>query len=536
MAIATAENAGAVETPRGEQMTVCHNPATGALVGRAPLHDVADLRRMLSRARETQPAWAALPVRERCAAIRRVRDLLVERVDVLCGIISDSTGKTRIDALSGEVSPATLAADYYARMAPRWLADRALKPASFLLGNKRARVCRTPYGVVGIISPWNYPFSLPFSEVVTALLAGNAVVLKVATQTQLVGVEMERLFLDAKLPDGVFSLINLPGRIVGDAFLESGVDRLIFTGSVAVGKQLMAKAAETLTPLVLELGGNDPMLVCPAADLERAANGALWAGMANAGQSCAGVERIYVHESVHDAFVERLSEKVRALRVGPDDGAHGIDMGAITTADQLQTIRAHVDEAVAQGAAIAAQSGCPRDGSGTFYPATLLTNVNHAMRVMREETFGPVIAVMKVRDMEEAVRLANDSELGLTASVWSKSAREAEQLARRIEAGVVMANDHLMSHGLPETPWGGCKQSGIGRTHGQLGFDEMTQPQCIIHDRASFLKKAFWWHPYGPEIYDGLKGMLELLYAKPLGSRIKGLRKMLRMAKRSFRS
>jgi succinate-semialdehyde dehydrogenase/glutarate-semialdehyde dehydrogenase len=165
-----------------------------------------------------------------------------------------------------------------------------------------------------------------------------------------------------------------------------------------------------------------------------------------------------------------------------------------------------------------------------------LTNVNHAMRVMREETFGPVIAVMKVRDMEEAVRLANDSELGLTASVWSKSAREAEQLARRIEAGVVMVNDHLMSHGLPETPWGGCKQSGIGRTHGQLGFDEMTQPQCIIHDRASFLKKAFWWHPYGPEIYDGLKGMLELLYAKPLGSRIKGLRKMLRMAKRSFRS
>lgn len=493
------------------------------------------MRTAVARARDAQPQWARTPVKDRAAAIRRVRDLIVERADEMAAVISQDNGKTRTDALSTEVLPAAMAADYYARHAAKWLKDRKIKPASLLLGNKKAKIHRVPYGVVGVISPWNYPFAIPFSEVVMGLLAGNAVVLKVASQTQQVGRAIERLFQEAGLPRDVFVYVHLPGRLAGDAFLESGINKLFFTGSVAVGKQLMAKAAESLTPLVLELGGNDPMLVCPDANLERAASGAVWAGFQNAGQSCGGVERIYVHRAVYEQFLALLNEKVKSLRIGLDDGQHAVDIGRMTTANQASTVRAHIDEALSRGAVIAAQSPCPA-GNELLLPATVLMNVDHSMRVMREETFGPVVGVMPVDSMDEAIRLANDSDLGLTASVWSRDKREAERLAKQIAAGVVMINDHLMSHGLAETPWGGFKHSGLGRTHGQLGFDEMTQLQCIVHDTMGNLKRNLWWHPNGPDVYAGMRGFLDALYAKGIGRRLGGLRRLSKLLPRAMRS
>jgi succinate-semialdehyde dehydrogenase/glutarate-semialdehyde dehydrogenase len=210
-------------------------------------------------------------------------------------------------------------------------------------------------------------------------------------------------------------------------------------------------------------------------------------------------------------------------------------MAAMTTAEQLRKVREHVDEALAAGATMYAQSSCPERSAGNFLPAMVLTGVDHTMRVMRAETFGPVLGVMKVRDMDEAVRLANDSDLGLTASVWSRNTREADALARRIQAGVVMINDHLMSHGLAETPWGGFKLSGLGRTHGRIGFDEMTQVQCIVHDRLGWTRRNLWWPPYGPVVYDGLRGLLDMLYGKTLGGRLAGLRKFVRLLPRAVR-
>jgi succinate-semialdehyde dehydrogenase/glutarate-semialdehyde dehydrogenase len=370
---------------------------------------------------------------------------------------------------------------------------------------------------------------------------------------------LEKLFQEADLPEGLFAHVNLPGHVAGEAFLESGIDKLFFTGSVPVGKQLMAKAAETLTPVVLELGGNDPMLVCADANLDRAAAGAVWAGMQNAGQSCGGVERIYVHNDVYDEFLTRLGDQVRSLRVGPDSGSDSVDIGAVTTPRQADTIRGHIESAVAAGATVHAQADCPgtahagrsvpdrresgtdsptwtdSNGAAQFVPPTVLTDVDHSMQVMCEETFGPVVGVMKVTDMAEAIRLANDSELGLTASVWSKDKREAEALARQIQAGVVTINDHLMSHGLPEIPWGGFKQSGIGRTHGQLGFDEMTQPQCIVHDQMGFLRRNLWWHPFSPDVYAGLKGLLDMLYGSGIGRRLAGTRALLKFLPRTWR-
>jgi len=520
-------------TPSEE--TICTDPATGQPLGRSAVDSVDDLNRCVQRARAAQPGWAETPVRRRAGAMRRVRDYLVEHADELAEIISRDNGKTRLDALAGEILPAAMAVNSYARRARRFLKTRTLGPGSLLMANKVSRVRRVPWGVIGIISPWNYPFAIPFSEVVMGLLAGNAVILKAATQTQMVGRALERCFEAAGLPDDVFTYVNLPGPVAGEALLKAGVGKLFFTGSVAVGKELMARAAETLTPLSLELGGNDPMLVCPDADLDRAAGGAVWGGLANAGQSCAGVERIYVHADVYEPFLERLAHKVRNLRVGPDVD-YEVDMGAMTTRRQMETVRRHIDDAVSRGATLYAQSECPQQAAGNFLPATVLTDVDHAMLVMRQETFGPVLAVMRVDDMDRAVELANDSHLGLTASVWSRNRGTARRLAARIEAGTVTINDHLMSHGLPETPWGGFKHSGLGRTHGRIGFDEMTQPQCIVDDRMPGVKKNLWWHPYDPEVYQGIRGLVDALYARGPLQRAKGLYHLLKILGRTFRA
>jgi succinate-semialdehyde dehydrogenase/glutarate-semialdehyde dehydrogenase len=509
-------------------------PMAGILPGRSLAETPEGLRRLVEKARAAQVAWADTPLRHRVRAIRRVRDYLVVHADRLAATINHDNGKTRVDALASEIIPAAMAASYYARRARSFLKPRRILPSNLFFANKWSQIRPVPWGVVGIISPWNYPFSIPFSEVVMGLLAGNAVVLKVASQTQLVGRALEECFRSAGLPDGVFSYVDMPGRLVGDAMFEAGINKLFFTGSVSVGKQLMAKAAETLTPVCLELGGNDAMLVCPDADLQRAAAGAAWAGFQNCGQSCGGVERIYVHEAVYQPFLDLLAEKVRALRIGVDVN-HQVDLGAMTTRQQMEIVNQHVQDALERGARIYAQADPPEGVSGNFLPAMVLTDVDHTMLVMREETFGPVVGVMKVADMEQAVRLANHSHLGLTGSVWSKNRRQARRLAGRIQAGVVTINDHLMSHGLPETPWGGFKQSGLGRTHGRLGFAEMTQPQCIVDDVLPGLRRNLWWYPSGPQLYSGLRGLLDLLYGGELGRRASGLRRVLKLLPRMFR-
>ena len=517
-----------------QESTECTNPATGEVLGHSPLNTAEDVRLAVLNARAAQAKWAECSVRARARAMRRVRDYIVDRADELAEIISKDNGKVRLDALATEVLPAAFATSYYARQAARFLKARRQWPGHLLFANKTSQIRRVPWGVVAIVSPWNYPLGIPFSEIVMALMAGNGVVLKVASQTQMVGRAMERAFAAAEMPKGLFSYVNLPGRIAGDALFDAQIDKLFFTGSVGVGRQLMEKAAKTLTPVSLELGGNDPMLVCPDAHLERAASGALWAGYSNAGQSCGAVERVYVHADVYEPFVDKLSEKVRGLRIGPDTD-YKVDMSAMTTPSQMETVRGHIDDAVQRGATIFAQAESLPNLEGNFLPAVLLTDVDHSMAVMKEETFGPVVAVMKVDDMEEAVRLANDSDLGLTASVWSRNGRSAKKLARQLQAGAVTVNDHLMSHGLPETPWGGFKNSGIGRTHGRIGFDEMTQPQVIIGDLLGGLPRNLWWHPYSEELYDGIRGLLVGLQGRGIANRLAGLRDTVKIVTRIIR-
>jgi succinate-semialdehyde dehydrogenase/glutarate-semialdehyde dehydrogenase len=519
---------------RSQEKTVCRNPATGEILGYSPLTRVEELKQIIANARRAQETWVELPVKERARYMLLVRDYLAARAEEIAEVISRDNGKTRVDALVTEVLPALMAVAYYAKKARAFLRARRVSLGNILLFNKFSKIIRMPYGVIGIISPWNYPFSIPFSEVVMALLAGNAVVLKTASETQWVGRKLEECFLAAGLPEGIFNYVNIPGRVAGSAFLRNGIDKLFFTGSVAVGKQLMAEAGETLTPLVLELGGNDAMLVCEDADLHRAASGAVWAGLQNSGQSCGGVERIYVHERVYNSFLDLLKRKVEGLRLGSDEN-FDVDIGAMTTERQVAIVQQHLEDALGKGAVLYARSAQPKEnGYGSILPAMVLTGVTHEMLLMREESFGPIIGVMKVKDMEEAVALANDSHLGLTGSVWSKNRKKAERLARQIQAGVVTINDHLMSHGLAEAPWGGVKQSGIGRTHGGIGFDEMTQPQVIVHDILPFARQNMWWHPHGKKIFLGMLGASRFLYGKSLSQRVRGLYHLLKIIPRYF--
>ncbi len=510
------------------------NPATGEIIGNSELHDLNDLASMLKLAREAQKLWEEFSVYERVKWIKRIRKFLIDNSDRIAETISKSNGKTKIDALATEVMPAAMALTYYCKNAPKFLRDQKLKAGNIILLNKRSKLIKTPFGIIGIISPNNYPFAIPFSEVIIGLLAGNVVILKTAKEALLVGAILKEAIDSVQLPPGVFQLINLPGKIAGDAFIESGMDKIFFTGSVQVGKYLYEKAAKYLTPVCLELGGNDAMIVCEDADPYRAAVGALWAGFQNAGQSCGGVERIYVHQKIYDEFMAILKEKINSLRVNYFED-YDSDMGCMTTESQIRTVANHVEDAIAKGAKIFAQSKIPdKPNLKNFYPATVLTDVNHDMILMKEETFGPVVGVMKFENYDDAIKLTNDSDLGLTGSVWTKSNIRGETIARQIKAGVVTINDHLMSHGLPETPWGGFKNSGIGRTHGKIGFDEMTQLTVIVKDVLPLVKKNLWWHPYSKDLYDALKGTTDFLYSDKFLIKIKGCIAFLKVFPRMF--
>lgn len=524
-------------SPSQGEVAICIDPSTGEKFAEYRLNTVEEVREAIRRAAIAQPLWNKTPLAERVRHIKRIRDYILEHQEEIAQIISRDNGKTRVDAMITEVFTSCAALTYYCRKARRFLKPRRLSAGNIIswsLG-KRSRVHRSPFGVIGIISPWNYPFTIPFSEVIMALLAGNAVILKVASETQAVGHILKASIEAAGLPEDLFTYVNLPGSLAGDAFLEGGVDKLFFTGSVATGKYLMKKASETLTPVSLELGGNDPMIVCEDADLKRAAVGAVWAGIQNAGQTCGGVERIYVDRRVYLDFMALLKKMVESLRVGPDRD-FDTDIGAMTTRRQMEAVERHIEDAVSKGAAIYAVSPAPQGLPGQFMPATVLTGVSHDMLVMKEETFGPVLGVMPFRDMEEAIGLANDCRLGLTASVWSRDRKKAIEIARKIRAGTVTINDHLMSHGLPEAPWGGFKESGIGRTHGELGFAEMTEPQCIVNDILPYARKQMFWHPHSKKIYDGSRGISLFLYGRTLWARLKGGAMLLRVLPRMFRA
>jgi succinate-semialdehyde dehydrogenase/glutarate-semialdehyde dehydrogenase len=483
-----------------------------------------EVAEMILTARKAQVSWGALLYRERAGKLKRAARYLAENVDDIAEVIHRENGKVRIDALAAELLPAVMGLSFYIKNGKKFLASHGIPGGSILMFNKRSRMIYKPYGVVGIISPWNYPFAIPFPEAVMALLAGNAVILKIASDTLGVGRALAAVFDAAGLPPGIFTYVEIPGKEAGRAFIDGGVDKLFFTGSSATGKELMALAAPRLLPLVLELGGADAAIICEDADLDRAAAGIVWSGFSNAGQSCGGAQRILVHRKVYTVFLDKLCALVRNLRPVEGDGAgHDYDMGLMTTLKQKKTVREQVAACLAAGAKIAAQSPGSLEDDSRFAPAIVLTEAAAGMPVMAGEIFGPVVAVIPYESDDEALKIANSSVYGLTGSVWSRSGSRAKRLAAGINAGAVMINDHLMSHGLAETPWGGFGDSGMGRTHAIQGFREMLKAQVVVNDILPGVKRNLFWQPYSDKVYRGIRDIISLLAGPGLGRRLKAV-------------
>jgi acyl-CoA reductase-like NAD-dependent aldehyde dehydrogenase len=485
------------------------DPARAITIASIPVRDERDVQELAARARMAQAGWAGAGFAARAAVFDRARHWLMDNAERMNQTIRSETGKTFEDAQL-ETSIAAQSFRFWGGSAEKYPADESVSALTpFTLG-KKVRVRYEPVGLVGVIGPWNYPLVNAFCDCVPALMAGNSVLLKPSEVTPLTALLTHEMLEASGMPKDVFIVATGDGE-TGGAVVDA-CDYVMFTGSTRTGRAVMKRAAETLTPVSLELGGKDPMIVCADADLDRAANAAAYYGLLNSGQVCISVERVYVEAPVHDAFVAKLVENVRELRQGAPEGPGTVEIGALTFPPQIDLVEAHVQDAVAQGAKI--EIGGKRGaGPGRFFEPTVLTGVTHEMRCMREETFGPTIPVMAVADVDEAIRLANDSDYGLQGSVWTTDVARGEQLARRVEAGAVCVNDALINYAAMGAPMGGWKSSGVGSRHGANGIRKYCKTQTIMSQRFA-PKKDVNMFPYKPWRSKLLGAAVKALYRR----------------------
>jgi acyl-CoA reductase-like NAD-dependent aldehyde dehydrogenase len=493
-------------TDDGHRRLGLASPATREPVGEIVVTTPGEVAAAIARARAAQPAWAARPVKERAAILRRAVDVVISRQDEIVKTVQDETGKPRVEALAVEILPTCDFVNFWCRRAARDLADQRVGLHGYLKPLKKLVLHYQPLGVVGVITPWNGPFVLSMNPVVQALLAGNAVVLKPSEVTPYSGGWAATVLHEAGVPADVLQLLPGDGE-TGAALVGGDVDKISFTGSVATGKKVAAACAERLIPCTLELGGKDAMIVCADADLERAAGGAVNLSMFNSGQVCIGVERVYVVESIADAFVKLVEEKAAAVTYGAEPGK---DVGPLFWDRQLDIVCRHVEDAKAKGATILVGGEADTD-RGIFFKPTVVVDVTHDMDLMTEETFGPVVAIMRVKDEAEAVRLANDSRYGLSGSVFTKDKAKAVRIGKQLRTGSVCQNDASVIYGVPEGPFGGRKDSGLGQVNGKLALRGFTHTQPILLDRWG-MKKESIWYPYTDKTVKTLENTIKFAF------------------------
>jgi acyl-CoA reductase-like NAD-dependent aldehyde dehydrogenase len=532
----------------GDEQIVSLNPATGEEVGRVPQTPEDEVRTAVERSREAFHKWKKTSFRERRALVMRAREVILSELDEIAHLIAAESGKPFGEAISMEIAPVLDLMQYFARRTERMLRPKRIGIGLYATMGRYSKVVYHPLGVVGIIPAWNYPFSIPLGEATMALMAGNSVVIKPSELTPLVGLKIGEIFERAGAPEDLFQVVTGDGR-TGAALVDAAPDKIMFTGSVSTGKKIAAAAAKNLTSVVLELGGKDPMIVFDDANLELAAGAAVWGAFCNAGQSCSSVERLYVQEGVAEKLTELIVEKTRELKQGSGD-REDVSIGPMSSERQLKIVDDHVDAYREAGAKIEtgghrwnrdmgfgnsdfpsgdAEIRIPRSQiPNLFYAPTVITGATNDMRPMREETFGPTLPIATFKTEDEAIRLANDSEFGLTASVWTSDYAKGKRVAEQIEAGSVCVNEVLYTHGIGQTPWGGFKNSGRGRTHGLEGLMELVQPQHIHVNRIAMLPDA-WWMPYSSTAVETFRGFARYFAS---GSLAKTSRMMPQLAKR----
>jgi acyl-CoA reductase-like NAD-dependent aldehyde dehydrogenase len=482
---------------------------TSQLVASLPVDDESAVIAAANRARDAQPNWAALPVKERIRLLKRARKEFLKDKDKIRDALAQETGKVAFDVI-GEIFSVCQDIGHFSKRANKWLKPR--KVSTFPLLGKKGLIFYQPYGVVGVISPWNAPLTLAMSDVLPALYAGNAVLVKPSEITPL-AVKYAVEAFNRVLPPGV--LHCLMGEGPTGAALVDQVDMVAVTGSCQTGRRVMERASRRLTPVLLELGGKDPMIVLKDADLERAANAAAWGSCFMTGQVCMSVERIYVEKEIAAEFKHRLKAKIQAIHTGPDEPVASVEYGPFTGPRQIELVQSHIADAISKGAVL--ETGGNRLSSRTdshYFQPTLISNVNHDMKIMVEETFGPVACVMEVDNLEEAITRANDSEFGLSASVWTQDIARGIDVAKRIQAGNVCVNDCILNAGVQGLPFGGIKQSGVGSRHGnERGLHAFCYTKSVMVEPRKRSREAAWF-PYHIKTAKRLETLMMFLYGR----------------------
>ncbi|HJR19286.1 MAG TPA: aldehyde dehydrogenase family protein [Actinomycetota bacterium] len=493
------------------------NPATGEILGSTPLMGADQVAAAVRSARDDAAPWAKLSLGARAGHLLRIRGAIVDRAEDLGRIVAAETGKPLPDAIFEVFAWCTLLT-YAAKVAPRALRRRTVSTKPMVL--KRAWITYEPYGVVGMIAPWNFPLGIPAQVIPSALAAGNTVVFKPSELTPLSGVLLGEVINSAGRR--LVHVVTGDGR-TGEALVRGGVDKLEFTGSPGTARRILAAAAETLTPVVLELGGKDPMIVSEGADIAKAARAAVGTSFTNSGQFCMAIERVFVTNNAYDRFVEQAVAVTKEIRQGTDNQSN---IGSMTRPQQIDVIEKRLADATSKGARILTGGRRKTELGENFFEPTVVVDVDPRMELMREETFGPVLSIMKVESVDEAVRIANDTDYGLNASVFSASAADARRIARRLVAGGVNINDAVIGSGIPALPFGGEKSSGFGRLQGEEGLREFSRTKTITESRL----------PRGPSIAaamftgkrpkpEALLRMMRLMYGSGARERLKALKR-----------
>ena len=504
-----------------KQKTTSINPATLDPLGDACLATEEHCLAAVESSKKAFASWRETSVESKQELFKNAKKILLQKSAEIATLITEEHGSPLPESLSMEVWSAAEALDYYAHCTDKNLSPKKMRSRVALFLHKSSAFQFAPLGPTFIISPWNFPFLLPILDVISAISTGNAVILKPSTSTPLTAAKIGDIFMEAGLPAGVLNIVNCRIPEAEKLIAHPDIQNILFTGSVSTGKRIMELASRNLTNIVLELGGKDPMVVLKDADLDRAVRGAVWAGFMNCGQSCGSVERLYVDIAIADEFTECVAKHTRKLRVG-NPLEPEVDVGPMTTESQLGLVREHIKDAHIRGAQMICGGTSIDALPGYFIRPAVLTGVDHSMKIMREETFGPVLPIMTFSDPEEAITLANDSSLGLTASVWTRNRKTARWMADRLETGTVTVNDHMSSFAEPGAIWGGVKQSGIGRSHGQFGQLGLMNIKYVSLDFKKKKTQA-WWFPYDSEMASFMDKSLRYFHGARIATKLKAL-------------